>query len=145
MKIHQYSMLCAPVLSQKAALEAIRNGGGDIIRMREEYARRRNFIHASLNEMGLPTNLPKGAFYVFPYIGEFGLTSNEFALQLLDEQKVACVPGTAFGPSGEGFLRCSYAASMDHLKEAMSRMAQFVSRLKKRKPQSALPAAACAT
>lgn len=132
MKIHQYTMMCAPILSQMAAIEALKNGRSDVARMRREYENRRNFICASLNEMGLPCHLPKGAFYAFPRIGDFGLTSKEFALRLLDEESVACVPGTAFGPSGEGFLRCSYATEMDDIKEAMRRMSTFVKRLKNR-------------
>jgi len=131
MKIHQHVMMCAPVLSQKAAIEALRNGNQDIIEMRSEYMKRRNYICASLNEMGLPCHVPKGAFYAFPFIGDFGMSSREFSLRLLDEEKVACVPGTAFGESGEGFLRCSFAASMDDVKEAMKRMSSFVKRLKK--------------
>jgi aminotransferase len=129
MKIHQYTMLCAPILSQKAAVEAIRNGVSDIADMRSEYRERRNFIHASLNEMGLPCHVPRGAFYAFPYIGGYGLTSKEFSLKLLNEEGVACVPGTAFGASGEGFLRCSYATDIDEIKEAMRRMSAFVGRL----------------
>jgi aminotransferase len=129
-KIHQYTMLCAPILSQKAAVEAIRNGMSDIKEMRSEYRERRNFIHTSLNEIGMPCHLPRGAFYAFPYIGDYGLTSKEFSLKLLNEEKVACVPGSAFGPSGEGYLRCSYATDIDDLKEAMRRMGSFLKRLK---------------
>ena len=129
MKIHQYTMLCAPVLSQKASIEALENGQDDIVEMRDEYRRRRNFIHQSLNAMGLPCRLPRGAFYAFPYVGGFGLTSREFSLRLIDEEKVACVPGSAFGPAGEGFMRCSYATEMDAIKEAMARLAVFVKRL----------------
>jgi len=131
MKIHQHVMMCAPVLSQKAAIEALRNGNADVIEMRSEYKKRRNFICASLNEMGLPCHVPKGAFYAFPYIGGYGMTSKNFSLRLLDEEKVACVPGTAFGESGEGYLRCSFATSMDEIKEAMKRMSAFVKRLQK--------------
>jgi aminotransferase len=130
MKIHQYTMLCAPTLSQEAALEALRNGDDDITEMKSEYNRRRNFIHKSLNDMGLPCHLPKGAFYAFPYIGDTGLSSKDFSLRLLDEENVACVPGSAFGDSGEGFLRCSYATDMEEIKEAMIRMKKFVSKLK---------------
>jgi aminotransferase len=126
MKIHQYTMLCAPILSQKAALEALQNGNRDMETMRAEYKKRRQFIHSALNEIGLPCHLPQGAFYAFPYIGGHGLTSKEFALRLLDEQKVACVPGSAFGDSGEGFLRCAYATDLDEIKEAMRRMGEFV-------------------
>lgn len=131
MKVHQYTMMCAPVLSQKAAIEALKNGDADVAAMRTEYERRRNFICSSLNEMGLPCHVPDGAFYAFPYVGRFGLSSKDFALRLLDEQNVACVPGSAFGQSGEGFLRCSYATDLDEIKEAMSRMAKFVAGLKK--------------
>lgn len=131
MKIHQYTMMCAPILAQKAAIEALRNGDADIERMRNEYRTRRNFIHASLNEMGLPCHLPQGAFYAFPSIAGHGLTSKDFALRLLDEQKVACVPGSAFGKCGEGFLRCAFAADLDDIKEAMKRMAVFVKSLKR--------------
>jgi len=129
MKIHQYTMLCAPVLSQEAALEALENGQSDVEEMRDEYRRRRNFIYSALNEIGLPCHLPKGAFYAFPYVGDYGLTSREFALRLLDEEKVACVPGTAFGASGEGFMRCAYAADLEDIKQAMNRMSLFVKRL----------------
>jgi aminotransferase len=129
MKIHQYTMLCAPILSQKAAAEALRNGDRVSAKMCSEYRRRRNVIHASLNDMGLPCHLPGGAFYVFPSIESTGLSSQEFSLRLLEEQNVACVPGTAFGACGEGFIRCSYATSMDQIKEAMKRMAVFVSGL----------------
>jgi len=130
MKIHQYSMMCAPVLSQKAAIEAIRHGDADVRHMRSEYRKRRNFMCASLHDMGLPCHVPRGAFYAFPYIGEFGLSAADFALRLLNEEKVACVPGTAFGASGQGFLRCSYATGLDDIKEAMARMAAFVGRLR---------------
>lgn len=129
MKIHQYTMMCAPILSQEAAVEALKNGDPDVAEMRNEYMKRRNFICSSLNEMGLPCHLPKGAFYAFPYIGDYGMDSREFSLRLLDEEKVACVPGTAFGPSGEGFIRCSYATDMEEIKEAMRRLQAFVKRL----------------
>ena len=129
MKIHQYSMLCAPVLSQEAAVEALRNGDSDIAKMRDEYRRRRNYVCSELNAMGLPCHTPQGAFYVFPGIAPSGLSSYDFAMRLLEEEQVACVPGTAFGPGGEGFLRCSYATGMDDLKEAMLRMRRFVQRL----------------
>jgi len=131
MKIHQYTMMCAPILAQKAALEALRNGDADVERMRGEYRRRRNFIHATLNEIGLPCHLPKGAFYAFPYVGDYGLSSKDFALKLLDEERVACVPGSAFGRCGEGFLRCAYAADLDDIKEAMRRTGAFVKRLRR--------------
>lgn len=129
MKLHQYTMMCAPILSQKAAIEAILNGSSDIEQMLGEYRKRRNFICASFEEMGLPCRTPGGTFYAFPYIGGSGMNSSEFALRLLDEEKVACVPGSAFGPAGEGFLRCCYAANFDDIREAMTRMARFVGRL----------------
>lgn len=129
MKIHQYTMLCAPILGQKAAIEALRNGAPDVARMREEYRRRRNFIHGALNEAGLPCSRPEGAFYAFPRVADFGLSSHDFSLRLLDEENVACVPGTAFGPSGAGFVRCAFAADMEDIKEAMARIRAFVGRL----------------
>jgi len=132
MKIHQYTMMCAPILSQRAAIEAVNRGDADMERMRLEYERRRNFICAALNEMGLPCHRPQGAFYAFPRIAELGLSSKEFALRLLDEENVACVPGSAFGESGEGYVRCAFAVEMDDLKEAMRRMSKFVGRLAKR-------------
>jgi aminotransferase len=125
MKIHQYIMMCAPILSQKAAIEALRTDV-DTAEMREAYRRRRNVICAALNEMGLPCSRPTGAFYVFPYVGHHGLNSRDFALRLLDAQNVACVPGSAFGASGEGHLRCSYATDLEEIREAMTRMAAFV-------------------
>jgi aminotransferase len=128
MKIHQYSMMCAPVLSQKAGIEALKNGDSDITHMKNEYYKRRNYIHSMLNEIGLPCHMPKGAFYAFPYIGDYGLSSQEFSLKLINEESVACVPGTAFGPSGEGYIRCAYAADLEEIKEAMSRMGRFVKR-----------------
>jgi len=126
MKVHQYSMLCAPVLSQAAALEALRKGSVARESMRQEYEQRRNVIVKRLNEMGLRCFLPHGAFYVFPCIQGTGLNSYEFAMQLLQQKKVAVVPGTAFGPSGEGFVRCSYAAKMEDIETAMSRMQEFL-------------------
>ncbi|MBN2703641.1 MAG: aminotransferase class I/II-fold pyridoxal phosphate-dependent enzyme [Pontiellaceae bacterium] len=129
MKIHQYTMLCAPILSQEASVEALRMADSDIAFMREEYKKRRNFIYASFEEMGIPCIYPKGAFYAFVDISQFGMSSKEFALKLLDEQNVACVPGTAFGPCGEGFIRCSYATAMEDIKEAMVRIARFVEKL----------------
>ncbi len=129
MKIHQYTMLCAPILSQEAALEALKDPERDIGEMRAEYKKHRNFIHRSFRDMGLPCEEPRGAFYAFPYIGDTGLSSQDFALRLLEEEKVAVVPGSAFGTSGEGYVRCSYATSLDELKEAMTRMAAFISRM----------------
>jgi aminotransferase len=130
MKIHQYTIMCAPILSQKAAIEALNRGDADIEEMRGQYRQRRNFICGALNEMGLACHVPPGAFYAFPCVKGYGLTSKEFALRLLDEENVACVPGTAFGPSGEGYIRCCYATDLDAIKEAMSRMAGFVKRLR---------------
>jgi aminotransferase len=126
MKIHQYTIMCAPVLSQKAGIEALRNGDEKVAEMREEYNRRRNFIIAELNEMGISCHKPEGAFYVFPNISKFGMTSKEFCMKFLDEYDVACVPGTAFGKSGEGFMRCSYATAFDSIKEAMKRLRSFI-------------------
>jgi len=126
MKIHQYSMLCAGITAQEAALEALRNGRGDMLAMKQEYCDRRNFIVKSLNKMGLKCHKPEGAFYVFPNITASGLSSKDFATKLLMSQKVAVVPGTAFGSCGEGFVRCSYATSMDGIKEAMDKMSRFL-------------------
>jgi aminotransferase len=131
MKIHQYIMMCAPILSQEAAVEALRDPS-DTLEMRAEYARRRNFICGALNDLGVPCHVPQGAFYVFPSIRRFGLSSKDFALRLLDEENVACVPGSAFGPSGEGYLRCSYATDLEEIKEAMIRLGRFVRRLETR-------------
>ena len=126
MKIHQYSILCAPIMGQEAAIEALERGARSVERMKEEYRLRRNFIVSSLNEAGIPCHLPKGAFYVFPDIRGTGLSSKEFSLKLLDAKKVAVVPGTAFGPSGEGYVRCSYATAMDQIKIACERISDFV-------------------
>ncbi len=129
MKIHQYTMLCAPILSQEAALEALDEPENDIAGMKSEYQKRRNYLLRSFQEMGLSCFEPRGAFYAFPSVRETGLSSKDFALRLLEEEKVACVPGTAFGPSGEGFVRCSYATAFDALKEAIKRTAAFLKRL----------------
>ena len=130
MKIHQYSMLCASIISQEAALEAIQFGEPDTIEMREQYKLRRNFIVNAFNQMGLKCHLPRGSFYAFPNITSTGLSSKDFAVRLLQEEKVACVPGSAFGPSGEGFLRCCFATSLDQIQIAMERMAKFVGRVR---------------
>ena len=132
MKIHQYAILCAPIMAQDAAIEALEHGEPAVAHMREKYELRRNFIVSALNDMGLRCHLPKGAFYVFPEIRSTGLSSRDFAVRLLEEEKVAVVPGTAFGPSGEGFVRCSYATSLDQIKIAMERMAGFVRRVSRR-------------
>lgn len=126
MKIHQFCMMCASSISQVAGLEALRNGSAEVVKMRESYKLRRNFVVASLNEIGLDCFLPRGSFYVFPSIQTTGLSSMEFAMKLLEEQNVACVPGSAFGACGEGFLRCCYATSLEQLKEAMARIKTFV-------------------
>jgi aminotransferase len=101
------------------------------VEMRRAYRRRRNYIHAALTEAGLPCDPPRGAFYIFPYIGHFELSAQDFAMRLLEEENVACVPGTAFGACGEGFLRCSFATGMDDLKEACARIGRFTARLRK--------------
>ena len=129
-KIHQYAIMCAPTTSQHAAGEARRNGEDDVHMMRDSYNERRRFVLHMLEEMGIPCFEPMGAFYVFPCIKEFGLSSEEFANRLLAEEKVAIVPGTAFGDSGEGFLRISYAYSIDNLRKALTRLARFVERLR---------------
>jgi len=133
MKIHQYSMLCASIISQEAAIEAIERGEPDTVEMREQYKLRRNFIVNAFNQMGLPCHLPRGSFYAFPKIGGTGLTSKEFAIRLLQEEKVACVPGSAFGPSGEGFLRCCFATALDKIQVAVERMAGFVRRVEQQR------------
>ena len=130
-KIHQFAIMCAPTTSQYAAVEALKNGDSDVETMRESYHQRRRFLMNAFKEMGVQCFEPYGAFYVFPYIGEFGLSSDEFANRFLSEEKVAAVPGTAFGASGEGFLRISYAYSLEHLKQGMERMSRFVEKLRK--------------
>lgn len=131
-KIHQFAIMCAPTTSQYAAVEAVKNGDKDIEKMREAYDERRRFVMSSFEEMGIPCFEPLGAFYVFPCIREFGLSSDEFATTLLKEEKVAVVPGTAFGDCGEGFLRISYAYSIDELKVALGRIGDFIERLRAR-------------
>ena len=130
-KIHQFAIMCAPTTSQYAAVEALRNGDDDVAQMRESYNQRRRFLMHSFKEMGLKCFEPYGAFYVFPCIKEFGMSSDEFATRLLKEEKVAVVPGTAFGDCGEGFLRISYAYSLENLKIAMEKIGAFVERLRK--------------
>ena len=134
LKIHQFAIMCAPTTSQYAAVEALRNGDEDVERMREAYNQRRNYLMRAFKEMGLQCFEPFGAFYAFPCIKEFGMTSEEFADRLLHEEKVAVVPGTAFGASGEGYLRISYAYSIDDLKEALSRLQTFLDRHRKTEP-----------
>jgi aminotransferase len=131
MKVHQYAILCANTMAQDAAIEALENGARDVDHMRKEYELRRNFIVRSFNDLGLECCKPLGAFYVFPRITRTGLSSREFSLGLLERKRVACVPGTAFGPSGEGFVRCSYATSLEQIKVAMERIAEFVEETRK--------------
>lgn len=131
LKIHQFAIMCAPTTSQYAAVEAMRNGDADVAKMREAYDQRRRYLMHAFREMGLECFEPYGAFYVFPCIKEFGMTSEEFATKLLEKEKVAVVPGTAFGDCGEGFLRISYAYSLENLKEALGRMAHFIEGLRK--------------
>lgn len=133
MKIHQYSMLCASIISQEAALEAIEHGTPDTVEMRDQYRLRRNFIVHAFNELGLKCHLPRGSFYAFPNIESTGLTSKEFAVQLLEQEKVACVPGGAFGVSGEGYLRCCFATSLPQIQIATEKIARFVERVRKNK------------
>ncbi|MBE5848700.1 MAG: aminotransferase class I/II-fold pyridoxal phosphate-dependent enzyme [Lachnospiraceae bacterium] len=129
-KIHQFAIMCAPTTSQYAAVEALRNGDEDVRKMRTSYNQRRNYLMNAFREMKLPCFEPFGAFYVFPDIREFNMTSEEFAFALLDAQSVAVVPGTAFGDCGEGFLRISYAYSLEQLKTAMGRIALFIEGLR---------------
>ncbi len=131
-KIHQYAIMCAPTNSQYAAVEALRNCDEEVQEMREAYNQRRRFLVHEFERMGLKCFEPFGAFYIFPSIREFGMTSEEFATRLLEEEKVAVVPGTAFGDCGEGFLRISYAYSIEDLKEAIGRLEKFVTRLRNR-------------
>lgn len=130
-KLHQFAIMCAPTTSQYAAVEALKNGDSDVEMMRDAYDKRRRFLIHRLNEMGLTCFEPYGAFYVFPCIKSLGMTSEEFANKLLMEEKVAVVPGTAFGDSGEGYLRISYAYSIEALKEALGRMERFVNKYRK--------------
>ncbi len=129
-KIHQFAIMCAPTTSQYAAVEALKNGDADIENMRVAYNQRRRYLMNAFREMGLECFEPYGAFYVFPCIKEFGMTSEEFATRFLEEEKVAVVPGTAFGDCGEGFLRISYAYSLENLKVAIGRLERFVNRLR---------------
>ena len=132
-KIHQFAIMCAPTNSQYAAVEALKNCDEEVQEMRESYNQRRRFLMSEFRRMGLKCFEPFGAFYVFPSIEEFGMTSEEFAMRLLDEEKVAVVPGTAFGDCGEGFLRISYAYSIEDLKVAIGRMENFIMRLRNEK------------
>ena len=128
MKIHQYTMLCASSLSQKAAVEALARPESDITEMVNEYRRRRNFLVGAFRDLGIDCHQPLGAFYAFPSVKRFGLPAREFALKLLHDEKVAVVPGTAFGDCGEGFVRCAYATSLDNIKEAVKRIQRFISK-----------------
>ena len=135
LKIHQYAIMCAPTTSQYAAVEAVKNCDEEVAQMREEYNARRRYLMHRFREMGLQCFEPYGAFYVFPSIQEFGMTSEEFATEFLNRKKVAVVPGTAFGDCGEGFLRISYAYSLDNLKEALDRMEEFVLELRQERSE----------
>ena len=130
LKIHQYAIMCAPTTAQLAAIDALRNGDPDVAEMTEEYDRRRKYILSGLRGMGIDVFEPEGAFYIFPEIGKFGLSSEEFCSRLLNEQRVAIVPGTAFGAVGEGFARISYAYSTKHITQALERMEAFIRTLR---------------
>ena len=129
-KLHQYAIMCAPTVSQFAAIEALKNGDEDIAEMCAEYNRRRVFIAEGLERIGLPVMIPEGAFYIYPYIGGFGLSSEEFCQRLLMEEKCAIVPGTAFGECGEEYARISYAYSVKHIEEALEKIERFINKLK---------------
>lgn len=133
LKIHQFAIMCAPTTSQYAAIAALRHCDDEVKKMREAYNQRRRYVLHAFEEMGLQCFEPRGAFYAFPCIKEFGMTSDEFAMKFLEEEKVAVVPGTAFGDCGEGFLRISYAYSVEELQEALGRMKRFVEKLRKNK------------
>ena len=129
-KLHQYAIMCAPTASQFAAVEALREGDSDISQMSAEYNRRRLYIYEGLSKIGLDVLMPEGAFYIYPYIGGFGLSSEEFCERLLREEKCAIVPGTAFGECGEGYARISYAYSVKHISEALEKIERFITKLK---------------
>ena len=131
LKIHQYAIMCAPTTAQLAAIEALRNGDEDVAMMTEEYDRRRHYIYNGLKSIGIDSFEPEGAFYIYPEIGKFGLSSEDFCERLLYEQKCAIVPGTAFGAGGEGFARISYAYSVKHIDQALERMETFVKKIKR--------------
>jgi aminotransferase len=126
MKIHQYCMMCAPILSQEAAIEALRHGKEDVLRMREQYQKRRDFIVRRFNQMGLDCHLPRGSFYAFPSVQSLDINEVDFCHRLLREQEVAVVPGTAFGPHGKSHVRASFSTSYDKLVEAADRIERFV-------------------
>ncbi len=131
-KVHQFAIMCAPTNSQYAAVAALRDGDRDVQEMRQAYNGRRRFLIHAFEEMGLPCFEPFGAFYVFPCIKQFGMSSDEFATRLLEEERVAVVPGTAFGDCGEGYLRISYAYSLEDLKIALGRLGRFVEKLREK-------------
>ena len=131
-KVHQFAIMCAPTNSQYAAVTALRDCYGEVVKMREAYNQRRRFLLHEFEKMQLPCFEPFGAFYMFPSIQEFGMSSDEFATELLKDQKVAVVPGSAFGESGEGYVRISYAYSLDSLKVAMERLSAFITKLRQR-------------
>jgi aminotransferase len=128
MRIHQYTIMSAPTMSQLAALEAIQHGQIFVDQMREEYDRRRKLIVAGLNQLGLPTFEPRGAFYAFPNVSVTGMDDETFAKRLLDEERVAVVPGNSFGAGGEGYVRCSYATAYEKIEQALDRMQRFMHR-----------------
>lgn len=130
-KLHQYSTICAPIMSQYAAAEGLRNGWAEVEKMRVSYQQRRNLMYKAFSDMGLPATEPEGAFYIFPDIRSTGLTSEEFATQLIEKHQVAVVPGSVFGAAGEGFVRCCYATNIEKIKIAVSRIADLVKELKK--------------
>jgi aminotransferase len=127
-KIHQYTIMSAPTMGQRAAITALQQGHRHVVEMREEYDRRRKLIVGGLNELGLSTFEPRGAFYAFPSISASGMDDNTFAETLLEEERVAVVPGSAFGPSGTGFVRCSYATAYEDIEEALERLHRFMGR-----------------
>lgn len=136
MKVHQYSMLCAPILSQEAAIEALERGEDSMLRMRDQYGRRRDMFVQRLNEMGMTCHLPRGSFYAFPSVRSFGISETDFAHRLLREQRVAVVPGVAFGSQGEGFVRCSFSTGYDKIVTACDRMERFLDQLNQTKEVS---------
>ena len=138
LKLHQYGIMSAPTTSQYAAVEAMRNGDRDIERMRDEYDGRRRYLLEGLRRIGLSCFEPKGAFYVFPDIRSSGLSSDDFCERFLLEEKVAVISGSAFGPGGEGFVRCCYATSMKDISEALTRLDNFLTNLEKKKARGAL-------
>ena len=133
MKLHQYAIMSAPTTGQRAAAEALERGDAAVAGMVAEYNRRRNYLIAAFAEMGVSCHTPAGAFYAFPYIGDLGISAEDFAMRFLEEKGVAVVPGDAFGKCGAGFLRCAYATSMDNVREGMKRMAEFVAKIRAEK------------